>query len=52
MHILDTTKTIKNMSINEIKDCIFENYYKRIGFSTESSYYSMKRLKKTCIAAC
>ena len=47
----DTTKTIKNMSINEIKDCIFENYYKRIGFSTESSYYSMKRLKKTFIAA-
>ena len=23
-----------------------ETYYKRIGFSNESSYYSMKRLKK------
>ena len=24
----------------------FENYYKRIGVSKESSYYSMKRLKR------
>ena len=34
------------MSINEIKALIFENYYKQIGFSKESSYYSMKRLKR------
>ena len=34
------------MSLNEIKDFIFENYYKRIGFSMENSYYSMKHLKK------
>ena len=34
------------MSVNEIRDFIFENYYKRIGFSKESSYCSMKRLKK------
>ena len=34
------------MSINEIKDFIFEIYYTRIGFSKESSYYLMKRLKK------
>ena len=33
------------MSINEIKHFIFENYYKRIGFSKEISYYSMKRLE-------
>ena len=32
--------------VNEIKDFIFANYYKRIGFSKENSYYSMKRLKK------
>ena len=25
---------------------LFENYYKRIGFSEENSYYSMKGLKK------
>ena len=34
------------MSIDEIGDFIFENYYKRIRFSKRSSYYSMKRLKK------
>ena len=28
------------------RDFIFENYYKRIGFSKENGYYSMKRLKK------
>ena len=38
------------MSINEIKDFIFENYYKRIGFSQENSYYSMKRLEKIIVA--
>ena len=37
---------MKKMSINEIKDFIFENYYKRVGFSKESSCYSMKHLKK------
>ena len=41
------------MSVNEIRDFIFENYYKQIGFSKESSYYSMKHLRKTrFIAAC
>ena len=34
------------MSVNEIRDFIFENYYKRIGFSKENCYYSMKHLKK------
>ena len=33
------------MSVNEIKDSIFENYYKRIGFSKENIYYSRKCLK-------
>ena len=36
----------KKIPINETKDFIFENYYKRIGFSKESSCYSIKRLKK------
>ena len=39
-------KALKKISVNEIKEFIFENYYKRIGFSKENSYYSMKRLKK------
>ena len=34
------------MSVNEIRDFIFGNYYKRIVFSKENSYYSMKFLKK------
>ena len=29
------------MLVNEISDFIFKNYYKRIGFSKENSYYSM-----------
>ena len=35
------------MSINEIKDFIFENYYKQIEFSKENSYYAMKRFYRT-----
>ena len=34
------------MSVNELRDFIFENYDKRIGFVKERIYYSMKRLKK------
>ena len=34
------------MTVNELRDFIFENYYKRIGFVTEKSHYSMKRLKR------
>ena len=37
---------IKKMSVNDIKDFIFENYYKRIGFSSENSYHPTKRLKR------
>ena len=34
------------MSVTELRDFIFENFYKRIGFVKERSYYSMKCLKK------
>ena len=34
------------MSINEIKDFVFENDCKRIGFSRKIGYNSMKRLNK------
>ena len=34
------------MSVNEIKDFISENYYKRIKFSKGSRYYSIKLLNK------
>ena len=33
MYIVNITRAIKKMSINEIKDFMFENYYKGIGFS-------------------
>ena len=34
------------MSVNDIRDFIFENDYKRIGFPKENSYCSMKRWKR------
>ena len=46
MYILNIARAIKKMSVNELSDFIFENYYKRIRFSTENSYYAMKCLKK------
>ena len=46
MYTLNNASAIKNMSVNEIRDLIFENYYKRIGFSKENSSYSMKWLEK------
>ena len=46
MYILNIARAIKMMSVNAIRDFIFENYYKRIGFSKENSYYSMKHQKK------
>ena len=46
MYTLHIAKATKKMAVNEIKDFIFENYYKRIGFSKENYYYLIKRLKK------
>ena len=34
------------MSVYEIRDFIFKNYHKQIGYSTEKSYSSMKHLKR------
>ena len=52
MYTLDITKTIRKITVNEIRDFIFENYCKRIGFSKEKNYYSMKRLKTKKIYCC
>ena len=49
MYILNIPSAIKKMSVNEIRDFIFENYYKRILFSNENRYYLMK---KTTICSC
>ena len=35
MYILNIAKAIKKISVNEIKNVIFESYYKRIEFSKE-----------------
>ena len=34
------------MTIKKNKELIFENYYRRILFTRESSYYSMKHQKE------
>ena len=41
MYILNIAWTIKNMTVNEPRDFIFENYYKPIGFAKK------KKKKKT-----
>ena len=46
MSTLNIIKAIKKMSVNHLRDFIFENYYKQIGFSEEDSYYLMKHLKR------
>ena len=46
MYSLNITRAIKKKSVNEIRDFIFVNYYKRIEFSKENSYYSMKCLER------
>ena len=46
MYILNIANAIKKMTIKELKDLIFENYYRQIGFTKENSYYSIKRQKK------
>ena len=46
MYIPNITRAIKNISVREIRGFIFENYYKKVGFSKENSYYSMKCLQR------
>ena len=46
MYTLNIARVIKKISVNEIRDFIIESYYKRTGFSKETSYYLMKHLKK------
>ena len=46
IYTISITKTIKKMSVNDIRDFIYENYYKRNGFSKEDSYCSLNSSKK------
>ena len=34
------------MTVKELKDFIFENYYRQIGFTKENSYYLVKYQKE------
>ena len=52
MYILNIANAIKKMSVNELRDFIFENYYRQIGFSKENSYYSLKHQKKRSTIVC
>ena len=45
MYSLNIAKAITKMPVNKIRAFIFENYYKRIGFRKENSYYSMKHFQ-------
>ena len=42
MYILNIVSAIKKMTIKEVKDLIYKNYYKQVAFSNENKYYSMK----------
>ena len=44
MYILNSGSGIKETTIKKIRDFIFENCYKWIGFSKENNYYSAKSL--------
>ena len=51
MYILNVAKAIKK-SVNEIRDFIFQKYYKRIAFAIENSYHSTKKKKKRSTIVC
>ena len=41
---------IKKIEIKELRDFIYENYCRQIGFTNENSFYSMKRQKKDLLS--
>ena len=50
MYILNIASAIKKISVNEIRDFIFVNYYKQIAFCKENIYYSVRHLKQKKIS--
>ena len=46
MYTLNIVKAIKKMSVNDIRNFNFEDYYKRTGYFKEDSCCSMKFLKR------
>ena len=45
MYILNILSAMKKMTIKELKNFIYENDYRQIGFTKENSYFSMKSQK-------
>ena len=45
MYSVNIARAIQMISVNKIRDFIFEIFYKRIVFSKDISYYSMKLVK-------
>ena len=45
MYILNIASAMKKMSVKEIRDFIFENYYKRIVFSKEKKDQQLFAIK-------
>lgn len=37
---------VMKMKVKDLREFTFENYHKRIGFTKEDSYHSLKRKKK------
>ena len=52
MSIINIATAITKISVNEIRDFIFENYFKRMAFSKKHDYHSMKCLEKKKIYCC
>ena len=46
LYILNIASAIEKISASELRAFICENYYERIGFVKERSYYSTNCLKK------
>ena len=46
MYTQNIASAINKARVNELRDFISENYYKRIGFVKERNYYSLKFWKR------
>ena len=50
MYILNIAITLKKITIKELKDFFFQDYYKQIGIIKENIYNSTKRQKKDLVS--
>ena len=50
MYILNVARAVKKKSVNEIRDFIFENYYKKFGFLKKTVVILWNALKKDLLS--